>query len=937
MTATPAERAQQRRRRGEIKQKQERGEVTGRRTKSKRVSEDDQLLIEDTQRITVEDDSPIVIEDDSPINSQEESPMAIEEDSPIFIQEESPISIQESLPIAIEDNSDDEDEISAYQEEEIKISNQANEMFQYMQAGMDDETSDDNPPDSNNEHVESFWPLFTEKALPVSMLPAARQLKSGRVGYRKPVENPNSLSKKLVPYELPSSTKHDQKKCRLKALGANNSMMANYLIREKNPKEASFIDPTLACIPESDHSNSLVESRLATQYKNYHSAPRETNLKKQREEKAQDQWKLLDSALNFIDESFKDKKKKDSSFQYPHVMMSDLREFNYLRREYTVGLVSSPSFSAALATSKSSIRRRKTTGNKQNKSTSGIYLARLISNQAQYVVDHKELLHIARGNHSNHKSMLDNIDIRKALITWSASQTPGTVTPLSFQKYVNEALPGFDIERTISRDTATHWMLKLGFSPSEYKKSLYFDGHERPDVVESRKKYVDDYNSLQKYSRIHVGDNLDVLSEVDPDILGDNRETVFIFHDESTIHSKERPRQAWLLPGTTELRSKNVGQLIHISDFILETTGRLFLSSDQFENLQSCGGEAPESPDAATIIYPGANKDKWWDMEQLCHQVSTKAIPIFETLHPHSQAVFIFDCSSAHGAFAKSALRAQNMNLKPGGKQGRLRDSIIPSDDPRIPTHLRGQVQSFCFEDSHADPQLAGQPKGVQVILQERGLWQYYTAKAKDENKPKLNFRCATCTTSNIAKDAVQRSAKFIQQAEENGYYLTPEQCVEQLSTSLPPKSTPDILNPPSNNIDPSCCWSKIMAMQSDFVSERPLLQAIIKDAGHACLFLPKFHCKLNPIELFWSYIKQAYRKQSHLCKTFPQSKALFKEIRKSCPLISIRRYFRRTDWQLSIYQLGYSGPASPLLMKIYKTHCCISREAASQVDQTTT
>ncbi|KNE96723.1 hypothetical protein PSTG_09994 [Puccinia striiformis f. sp. tritici PST-78] len=176
--------------------------------------------------------------------------------------------------------------------------------------------------------------------------------------------------------------------------------------------------------------------------------------------------------------------------------MSNLREFNYLRSEYTVGLVSLPSFSAALATSKSPIRRRKTTGNKQNKSTSGIYLARLISNQAQYVVDHKELLHIARGNHSNHKSMLDNIDIRKALITWSASQTPGTVTPLLFQKYVNKALPGFDIERTISQDTATHWILKLGFSPLEYKKSLYFDGHERPDVVESRKKYVDDYNSL---------------------------------------------------------------------------------------------------------------------------------------------------------------------------------------------------------------------------------------------------------------------------------------------------------------------------------------------------------------------------------------------------------------------------------------------------------
>ncbi|KNE99007.1 hypothetical protein PSTG_07658 [Puccinia striiformis f. sp. tritici PST-78] len=218
-------------------------------------------------------------------------------------------------------------------------------------------------------------------------------------------------------------------------------------------------------------------------------------------------------------------------------------------------------------------------------------------------------------------------------------------------------------------------------------------------------------------------------------------------------------------------------------------------------------------------------------MEQLCHQVSIKAMPIFGTLHPHSQAVFIFGCSSAHGAFSKSAIRAQNMNLKPGGKQGRLRDSIIPSDNPCIPAHLRGQVQTFCFRDSHADPQSAGQLKGVQVILQERGLWQYYTDKAKDENKPRLNFQCPTCPSSNIAKDAS--------------------------STSLPPGIIPEVPDSTLTDIDPSCCWSKIIAKQSDFVNEQPLLQAIIENAGHACQFLPNFHCESNPIELFWSYIKQ--------------------------------------------------------------------------------
>jgi hypothetical protein len=180
---------------------------------------------------------------------------------------------------------------------------------------------------------------------------------------------------------------------------------------------------------------------------------------------------------------------------------------------------------------------------------------------------------------------------------------------------------------------------------------------------------------------------------------------------------------------------KNTGRLIHISNFILETTGRLKIPEDQFQKLKNANGKNLDSDDAATIIYPGSKGDKWWDMEQLCHQVSHKAIPIFEALHPNLQAVFIFDCSSAHVAFSKFALRVQNMNLNPGGKQGCLCDSFIPTNDPAIPPHLRGQPQSFFSSKNHPNSQCAGQPKGVRAILEERRLWQHYTAKMRDENK----------------------------------------------------------------------------------------------------------------------------------------------------------------------------------------------------------
>ncbi|KAI7941392.1 hypothetical protein MJO29_013466 [Puccinia striiformis f. sp. tritici] len=248
------------------------------------------------------------------------------------------------------------------------------------------------------------------------------------------------------------------------------------------------------------------------------------------------------------------------------------------------------------------------------------------------------------------------------------------------------------------------------------------------------------------------------------------------------------------------------------------------------------------SANAATVIYPGSAGNKWWDMEQLCNQILQKAIPIFKALHPNFQVVFVFDCSSAHGAFSPSALKVQNMNLSPG--------AIIPSDDPAIPVHLRRQHQNFCYDSLHPNPNLAGKPKGVQAILEEHGLWQHYSQKAHEAGKPKMRLQCPDCATSNRKKDVIARSARLIRQAEGIGYFLPQDQCLqEEMAADQTPNLSDVVSETTTNN---SCCWSKILSLQSDFTNERPLLQEIIEDAWHICLFLPKFHCKLNPIELFW-------------------------------------------------------------------------------------
>ena len=52
----------------------------------------------------------------------------------------------------------------------------------------------------------------------------------------------------------------------------------------------------------------------------------------------------------------------------------------------------------------------------------------------------------------------------------------------------------------------------------------------------------------------------------------------------------------------------------------------------------------------------------------------------------------------------------------------------------------------------------------------------------------------------------------------------------------------------PFENSD--CCMARLLSKQDDFRLQESLLEQKIKSKGHLCVFLPKFHCELNPIEM---------------------------------------------------------------------------------------
>jgi hypothetical protein len=62
-----------------------------------------------------------------------------------------------------------------------------------------------------------------------------------------------------------------------------------------------------------------------------------------------------------------------------------------------------------------------------------------------------------------------------------------------------------------------------------------------------------------------------------------------------------------------------------------------------------------------------------------------KIIPAFERVHgPGFQALFVIDNSQGHAAYAENALLVSRMNLRPGGKQARLRNGWFIRDGIKV-------------------------------------------------------------------------------------------------------------------------------------------------------------------------------------------------------------------------------------------------------------
>ena len=113
---------------------------------------------------------------------------------------------------------------------------------------------------------------------------------------------------------------------------------------------------------------------------------------------------------------------------------------------------------------------------------------------------------------------------------------------------------------------------------------------------------------------------------------------------------------------------------------------------------------------------------------------------------------------------------------------------------------------------------------------------------------------------------------------------------------------------------------AEVLAAQPDFVGEITMVERLLTTRGHKVKFTPKFHCELQPIELYWA---QGKRKVRTSCNYSIVS--LRKNIRPALDAVSlstIRKCYRKMRDYMKAYMEGkHSGVEVESAVKRYKFH----------------
>ena len=193
----------------------------------------------------------------------------------------------------------------------------------------------------------------------------------------------------------------------------------------------------------------------------------------------------------------------------------------------------------------------------------------------------------------------------------------------------NDLLPNSILEpgypRRVSVETARKWLHDLGFDVLQLSKGVFIDGHERPDVVESRVKFL---RTMTECGFLHpdnapTEEAAQALPTDVPHMLKEEGEKCIVwFHDESAYNTTEDTPILWGEKGKLPIKPKGRGSSIMVSEFIEEKDDYLALSDEQYELEVTNTGQGIEKS-ALEVLEIGEQREGYWNSDRFMQQVDS--------------------------------------------------------------------------------------------------------------------------------------------------------------------------------------------------------------------------------------------------------------------------------------------------------------------------
>ncbi|KAF7327022.1 hypothetical protein MKEN_00277100 [Mycena kentingensis (nom. inval.)] len=540
----------------------------------------------------------------------------------------------------------------------------------------------------------------------------------------------------------------------------------------------------------------------------------------------------------------------------------------------------------------------------------GPHCARVLAELSrQYIIDRSVAELNPYGKWTN--NMLVHEDVKADVVTYLQS-LGRYITAEKLQMFLcsPEFKQRHGIEKDVGLKTACRYLDELGYRFTSPKVGQYTDGHERPDVVEYRNKvYLPRYFELQERVKGYDNDGFPLPpSPPPPPPVDENgrqipiripttipvstpapattvpvappRRVIIWYHDESIFYAHDRRHKAWYhKDASAKPYMKGEGYSYMVADFFSADFGWL---------RNPWTGKS-----ARACIKPGANRDGYFTNVEVRQQART-AVEIVNELWPQFDHVFVYDNATTHRKRPDGALSALNMPKAPSGSTARYPEANLMGErtvlgaDGKPLYGANGKVlkekvrmfgaklpdgsdQDLYFPDNH---ERAGKFKGMEIVLQERGM--HEEAKLPAECK---NFKCAD--TSETA----------------------------------------------------ACCCRRVLFNQPDFVNVKSLLEEECEAGGVEVLFTPRFHCELNPIEMVWGYAKRLYRLNPESGRQDVLENNTLAAL-EGVPLLCMRRFVNRSHkFADAYYHKRLTGPEAAWAARKYHGHRTLPASVLAELE----